>query len=216
MACLGTVIGSILIGLRLNQSLEAPLVPLVVNLMSPILMGLCIATLRRSTVLLMTPAGPLRGTMTSVELTCHKLYLSAFSAGCCAVLLEGLDVAGTLGDRVPFWEALVDRPVVLLGLAGGALIVLVFQVNITWLSALTTATAVGIVGGVKVVPQWLFSLAFEIELDFSLLNLAGAALVLASALLWTVCKVRKHGFMGSKQRPAGDVAPAAASAYIDP
>uniref|UniRef100_A0A061S237 Sugar phosphate transporter domain-containing protein n=2 Tax=Tetraselmis sp. GSL018 TaxID=582737 RepID=A0A061S237_9CHLO len=192
-ACLGTVFGSVLIGLRLNQSMSAALMPLVVNLLSPILLGLCIATLRRATVLLMTSEGPLRGTMTSVELTCHKLYLSALSALACAVLIEGIDIFDTLGDRPPFWAALSRNPDVLLGLAGGAMIVLIFQVNITWLSSLTTATAVGIVGGVKIVPQWLINLLFELHVDVNPLNLAGAAMVMISAVLWTHSKAKKVG-----------------------
>lgn len=195
LACAGTLVGSILIGLRLNQSIEAPLLPLIVNLMSPILLGLCISMLRRATVLLMGPDSPFRGTVSSAELTCHKLYLSSISAAACALLIEGLDVFGTLHGKPTFWEALGERPWALLGLAGGAGLVLIFQVNITWLSALTTATAVGIVGGVKVVPQWLVNLMFVLEVDVNPLNLAGAAIVMASSIMWTLCRMHKAGLV---------------------
>jgi len=176
---------------------------LAVNLTSPILLGLCISTLRRATVLLMlsdngasTEGARKRRAglhdMTCVELTCHKLYISAASAAMCSVLLEGFDVLRSRQAAVPVFQALCDNPYVMLQLAPGSVLIMIFQVNLTWLSALTSATTVGVVGGVKVVPQWIISAMFSLHIDLNPLSLAGATVVMVSAAIWTCARMREE------------------------
>jgi hypothetical protein len=59
------------------------------------------------------------------------------------------------------------------------------QVNITWLTHLTSAVSVGLVGGVKIVPQWAAALLFEHHLDASPANLTGAMLIMVSGAIFT-------------------------------
>ena len=60
--------------------------------------------------------------------------------------------------------------------------------NVTWLAKLTSAISVGIVGGVKIVPQWLTALAISGKIDTNIYHLIGAALLLFSSLCWTRLK----------------------------
>eukprot|EP00913_Durusdinium_trenchii_P017486 g16432.t1 len=43
----------------------------------------------------------------------------------------------------------------------GAVFVLIFQVNLTWLAGLTSVATVGIIGGVKIIPQWIINALFQ-------------------------------------------------------
>merc|ERR1711879_964702 len=86
-----------------------------------------------------------------------------------------------------WWIALSHYPSEsLVLLFGGGLFVLIFQVNITWLAGLTSATTVGIVGGVKVVPQWMFNAIFNLKLDLSTCNITGAALAMVASVIYAV------------------------------
>mmetsp|Transcript_13065 Transcript_13065/g.24937 ORF Transcript_13065/g.24937 Transcript_13065/m.24937 type:complete len:415 (+) Transcript_13065:755-1999(+) len=207
-ACAGAIAGTLLLGIELGASYSTNktrwlVFALAVNLTSPILLGLCISTLRRATVLLMlsdngasTEGARKRRAglhdMTCVELTCHKLYISAASAAMCSVLLEGFDVLRSRQAAVPVFQALCDNPYVMLQLAPGSVLIMIFQVNLTWLSALTSATTVGVVGGVKVVPQWIISAMFSLHIDLNPLSLAGATVVMVSAAIWTCARMREE------------------------
>lgn len=59
-ACLLCSVASTLLSLRVGATLSAPLLPLAINLASPLLLGLCISTLRLATVELMRTDGPLK------------------------------------------------------------------------------------------------------------------------------------------------------------
>ena len=167
--------------------------PLAVNLASPVLLGLCISTLRKAAKDLLvdeaspgarcaqaargrldraprrlppvalrlrwlwprrtrhcppgrtTPSPPtVRGSMTAFELTGIKLWLSAAAALPFAIAFEQCNAL----DRTPVAasEALRDaRPLLWMGIYVGAVWILLFQVNITYLSKLTSAITVGIV-----------------------------------------------------------------------
>ncbi|KAJ1617668.1 hypothetical protein T492DRAFT_484760 [Pavlovales sp. CCMP2436] len=91
-ACALCFFGSTLLSLRVGATLSAPLPALLINLSSPMLLGLCIATLRKATVELMRADGPLKGTMSHGELTCFKLLLSTLTAAVGALLVEGVFV----------------------------------------------------------------------------------------------------------------------------
>lgn len=58
----------------------------------------------------------------------------------------------------------------------------------TWLAKLTSAISVGIVGGVKIVPQWLTALAISGKVDKNVYHLVGAALLILSSIFWTRLK----------------------------
>lgn len=59
-ACALCFVGSTLLSIRVGATLTAPLLPLCINLASPMLLGLCISTLRVATVELMRVDGPLK------------------------------------------------------------------------------------------------------------------------------------------------------------
>lgn len=65
------------------------------------------------------------------------------------------------------------------------------QVNITWLTHLTSAVTVGLVGGVKIVPQWALALLVEQSLDVSPLNILGALLMIVAGTLFTYGRAQR-------------------------
>merc|ERR1719401_2686341 len=127
--------------------------------------------------------------MTPLEFTAIKLTLSAVVALISAFMLENhaLLVAEGKKQTQSWWDALGHYPSESLALLfGGGLFVLIFQVNITWLAGLTSATAVGIVGEVKVVPQWIFNALFNLKLDLGVMNILGAIVSIAGSALYAI------------------------------
>ena len=64
------------------------------------------------------------------------------------------------------------------------------QVNITWLTKITSALSVGVVGGFKVVPQWASAAIYD-HTPFHGTRIASACLNLSGALLWTYSEARE-------------------------
>jgi drug/metabolite transporter (DMT)-like permease len=175
-----------------------------INLLSPMLLGLCIATLRLACCELMRPDNRVKGTVSAVELTTLKLIISSFVALVLACLLEQGDhdkdyhdttidatpqqqqVYLTLSQqqqphRIPWWQAFAQLPLsTQTGVMGGALLIAVFQVNCTALTHLTSAVSVGLIGQVKIIPQWIVATLVSSQ-TLQRDNLIGAALILASA-----------------------------------
>ncbi|KAG7350862.1 hypothetical protein IV203_010222 [Nitzschia inconspicua] len=183
MICLsGCVGGSVVLGWQLNSesTMTAPLYAIAVNLISPILLGLCLATLRLACTELMRPDNRVGGTVSSVELTSVKLMVSSVVGLIMACLMEGGDET-----KQPWWGAFIDlTKSTQWGVMGGALLISVFQVNCTFLTFLTSAVALGLVGQVKIVPQWLLafiSSSRSSNFQFHAMNLVGAALIMGSA-----------------------------------
>jgi len=174
--------GSVLIGLHAGQTLDAPFVPLLVNCLTPLVLALCIATLRSGAEELFRPDNVLQGSMTATEFTAIKLFLSAFVALILSLILES-----GLFKKQSWWDALGEQTFegVVFLLLGGAF-VLIFQVNITWLTGLTSAVTVGVVGGLKVVPQWGLNAVFQLNVDLTPANVGGASLVLFGSVLYTI------------------------------
>jgi len=151
----------------------------LINLLSPILLGLCISTLRLACTHLMmsTNHNCLRGAVvSSVELTSLKLLLASFVATVLAAFMEPT-----------WWQAFCEIDAATRwGVLGGALLISLFQVNCTFLTYLTNAVTVGLVGQVKIIPQWIVAAIFAAFLmpqgfSFQLLNIVGAILIIASA-----------------------------------
>mmetsp|Transcript_45267 Transcript_45267/g.105645 ORF Transcript_45267/g.105645 Transcript_45267/m.105645 type:complete len:404 (+) Transcript_45267:36-1247(+) len=178
--------GSALIGLHAADTLQAPLVPLLVNILPPFLLALCVSTLRMGAKELFRPDNRLGGTVTPTEFTSIKLILSSLTALVLSILHEG-----PAPGRPSWWEALAEEPPagVVLMLLGGVF-VLIFQVNLTWLVGLTSVATVGIIGGVKVVPQWILNALFQFKVDLNPLNLGGAALVILATSLYAYANYR--------------------------
>mmetsp|Transcript_76010 Transcript_76010/g.183812 ORF Transcript_76010/g.183812 Transcript_76010/m.183812 type:complete len:395 (+) Transcript_76010:73-1257(+) len=186
MAAAISVVGAMLISLQTGSNMDAPALGLAVNLMTPIFLALCITTLRTGVAELFRPDNCVGG-VSPVEFTAIKLALSSTVALAFAFILENDAMLAVEGKHhaQSWWAALHQFPAISLCLLFvGGIFVLVFQVNITWLSGLTSATAVGIVGEVKVVPQWVLNAAFSLKVDFSPLNIVGAACSLAGSILY--------------------------------
>lgn len=194
MAVVLSSVGSVMIAMHAVQTIEAPVVPLLVNLLTPLMLALCIATLRMGAKELFRPDNRLAGTVTPTEFTALKLVLSSLTALALAMLLEhggaGLDFAPA---KAPWWIALGAQPWEgVLAILFGGIFVLIFQVNLTWLAGLTSAMTVGIVGGMKVVPQWLLNELFNLRVNLSPLNIGGASFILLSSILYTWSCSRKE------------------------
>lgn len=180
LAAVLSAAGSCLIGLHAVHTLEAPFIPLLVNLLPPFLLALCVSTLRTGASELFRLDNRLEGSITPTEFTCLKLALSSITALAFAMLCEH----GS-SEHDSWWEALLDEsPTGLQLMFLGCIFVLVFQVNLTWLAGLTSAATVGIIGGVKVIPQWSMNALFQLKVDLSPLNIGGAMLVLLGSTLY--------------------------------
>ena len=200
LAAAASVAGSALLAVRLDEEAHRrPWFPILVNLTSPALLGLSLATLRLACDRLMHAAGrvssPLPAPLGPGELTGIKLAVSATVAFACSVLVEGVWHINGRSDE-DWWTAwgrlVASGSPVPLAVCGGAAIILVFQVNITFLTALTSAATVGMVGQAKVLPQWAAASAFALKPKaLRPLNVAGAALCLGSAVLYTAFKYRR-------------------------
>lgn len=196
-ACLATA-GTLMISMDATEALSAPLIPILVNLLTPLFLGLSVTTLRWGVKELMRPRGPLGGTMAVAEFTSIKLAISALTCLLCACVFE----SGCIGlsrhtglhysHKPPWWAALAAYPpqgTGLILLAG--VLILVFQVNITWLTRLTSAVTVGMVGSIKVMPQWLLNDAFGLGRSLTPLSGVGALLVLASSCLYLHAQLKQ-------------------------
>ncbi|CAL1146875.1 unnamed protein product [Cladocopium goreaui] len=187
--------GSFLIGLHAVDTLETPLMPILVNLLPPLILALCLSTLRMGAQELFRSDNRLAGSISVVEFTAMKLALSALTALVLAMLCE----RGTKLQS-SWWKALAEESDagVLLVLLGGVFI-LIFQVNLTWLTSLTSVATVGIIGGVKIIPQWILNAIFQLQVDLEPLNILGAFLVLAAKRVVQESDERFKGLEGLAQ-----------------
>jgi hypothetical protein len=194
IVCLiGCIAGSVLLSWQLlfDESIDASsseksYFAVVVNLTSPILLGLCLATLRLACTELMRPDNRVGGTVSAIELTSIKLIISSMICLVMACFIErGAkdEVNGILLD--PWWVAFIGLPTsTRSGVVCGAFLVSVFQVNCTFLTFLTSAVALGIVGQVKIIPQWVVASMFGVGANSrptGVISFLGAILIMSSA-----------------------------------
>jgi hypothetical protein len=184
-AAILSICGAFLISFRAGSTLDAAALGLIVNLLTPIFLALCITTLRGGTKELFRTDNRLGGSVTPIEFTAVKLLLSSMTALILACIMENGYVRLEKSPHEAWWVALNMYPARgLFFLLIGGVFVLVFQVNITWLAGLTSATAVGIVGEVKIVPQWVLNAVFDLNVDVTPLNLAGATCAVLGSVLY--------------------------------
>lgn len=126
--------------------------------------------------------------MSPFEFTAIKLALSSSMALLLSFILENHAVLHLEGkNKESWWDALAHYPIESLGLLFcGGIFVLIFQVNITWLAKITSAVAVGIVGEVKVVPQYLINAIFNLKVDIQPENIVGSVLSIAGSVLYAI------------------------------
>eukprot|EP00934_Nitzschia_sp_Nitz4_P008024 Nitzschia sp. Nitz4//scaffold217_size45653//35596//37428//NITZ4_007228-RA/size45653-augustus-gene-0.10-mRNA-1//-1//CDS//3329542249//8014//frame0 len=207
-----------------------PVWAIAVNLLSPILLGLCIAALRVSCKKLLAPNNPHLGgtTMGSGELTFWKLTVSSLVAFALACVMEGPKTVVDNNSLVyveddfsslknghheqlfnethhvsflieddwysAFWKMSSSTQ---FGVLAGSLLILVFQVNCTYLTYLTSAYALGIVGQLKIIPQWIvaaFMFPSFLNSDSSssqpfqlhVANIVGAIITMVAAAVFAV------------------------------
>lgn len=204
----GTFILSILVGqqhIEDGSSTRFTIFAIGVNLISPMLMGLCVATLRSACVELMDEGGSARmnsrnrrvcGSVGSVELTAIKTGISAIVALTLASIFESAQKSSKneLGDdEIPpvagWYHAFRSlSSSVKLDVLGGSLPTLIFQVNCTFLAHLTSAVAVGLVGQLKIIPQWIVAMIFSPNSQFHMTapNIFGALLTMTSAVVFAI------------------------------
>lgn len=181
-------VGAFLVGLNASQTLDCSLFALAVNLLTPIALALTVTQLRAGTKVLFDPKNKIGGAMTPIEFTAMKLSLSSIIAFVLACLLE--NGSGVIG-KLPWWSAVGSYSAEgwMLMLVGTSF-VLLFQVNITWLAGLTSATTVAMVGEVKVVPQWLTNAALNLTFRPTTLVLSGDLCCLVGSLVFAFAKAR--------------------------
>jgi len=182
----GCVAGSIVLGWSVgNSSITAPIFAILINLTSPILLGLCLATLRLACTELMRPDNRVNGTVSSLELTSIKLIISSLVGLGLACFMEGGD-----GIKDSWWAAFIElEERTRLGVVGGAVLIAVFQVNCTFLTFLSSTVAVGLVGQVKIIPQWILATTTAIRttgFKVQTINIVGAICIMVSAAAFAV------------------------------
>jgi len=139
------------------------------NLVGPVIQGIVVTLLRRSATREVA-----RQNTSYVEFTFMKLAFSTATAGVLALLIEGVAdarscVVALLGDAPRFLTTV--------GLISGV------QLLFTVLATLASGTSVGVVGTVKIIPQWL--LAFTMDgASLDPRHFAGVVLVTVSACAW--------------------------------
>lgn len=194
ISCIGSTFGTVLVAYRTNQLLPpgTGLYAVTINLISPVLLGLCVTLLRKASHhLLVREAGPLGRVpgMNPVELTAIKLWWS------CAVIfpfvilfedggLQRLGISAPSSNIPVSVFAQTESPGLFLAALGGGVFILVFQVNMTWMSTMATAVTVGVIGSLKVFPQWVVAILYAGNLDLSLTNVTGAFLLLLFCTVW--------------------------------
>eukprot|EP00529_Nitzschia_sp_RCC80_P015347 CAMPEP_0113490518 /NCGR_PEP_ID=MMETSP0014_2-20120614/27088_1 /TAXON_ID=2857 /ORGANISM="Nitzschia sp." /LENGTH=711 /DNA_ID=CAMNT_0000384293 /DNA_START=22 /DNA_END=2157 /DNA_ORIENTATION=- /assembly_acc=CAM_ASM_000159 len=183
MLCLvGCVAGSVVLSWQIEElsSVAAPLYAICINLISPVFLGLCLATLRLACTELMRPDNRVGGTVSAVELTSIKLIVSSSVGLILACILEGGDE-----NRPAWWIAFGElASSTRWGVLFGSILISVFQVNCTFLTYLTSAVALGLVGQVKIIPQWFvaaFTASRTSNFTMHPMNLVGAFLIMVSA-----------------------------------
>mmetsp|Transcript_37055 Transcript_37055/g.95700 ORF Transcript_37055/g.95700 Transcript_37055/m.95700 type:complete len:283 (-) Transcript_37055:524-1372(-) len=178
-----------LVALSSARTINGPFLPLFLNVLAPGVGALCVSTLRHSVVSLFDPSNRLRGTMTKIEFTAIMLTLSSFAALASAMIVEsGLFSLHGGMDSNPWWVSLAAYPSrgTMLILASGILTAL-FHVSLAWLAWITSATAVGMLGEVKVVPQWTF-----IKHSMSSMYLVGAGIGIMGSVLFACASYITH------------------------
>ena len=165
---LGCVSGSVMLSMQVvSNDREVPkryrdvtVLAIMINLLSPILLGLCIATLRSACVELRWKTNRVGGRVSSVEITALKLLVSSPVALVLATFFEG-----------DWLQAFRDLSVpTRLGVIGSSLPILAYQVNCTYLTAITSAVSVGLVGQLKIIPQWIAAVLFSAPTEGYLLG----------------------------------------------
>eukprot|EP01063_Lacrimia_lanifica_P038300 TRINITY_DN8100_c0_g1_i1.p1 TRINITY_DN8100_c0_g1~~TRINITY_DN8100_c0_g1_i1.p1 ORF type:complete len:385 (+),score=96.32 TRINITY_DN8100_c0_g1_i1:67-1221(+) len=171
---IGCIAGSTLLAWQAldNDAVSAPVYAIIVNLTSPVLLGLCLTFLRVACTHLMNPNNRVKGTVTSFELTALKLMQSSAVAAVLATYLE----AGC-------WQAFLDAKVeAQRGVVFGAVPIMLYQVNCTFFAFLTSAVGIGILGQVKIVPQWLLATFLQHAAPSSVSMVAAGLTILSAAL----------------------------------
>jgi len=179
---LGCVSGTVMLSTQVvSNDREVPrryrddtILAILMNLLSPLLLGLCIATLRSACVELQRETNRVGGRVSSVEITALKLLVSSPVALVLATLFEGSWLQAFRDLSVP----------TRLGVIGSSLPILAYQVNCTYLTAITSAISVGLVGQLKIVPQWIAAVLLSTPTGGYLLggwNAAGTMVTIVSA-----------------------------------
>ena len=174
-----------------ESSLEASFFAVAINLASPVLLSLCLASLRLACTELMRPDNRVRGTVSAVELTSIKLFVSSLVGLLLACILEG-GVEDKVTGRMEhsWWVAFIELSASTRSwVIGGALLISVFQVNCTFLTFLTSTVALGLVGQVKIIPQWVFALMLGVGsggIPTSGTSITGATLIMSSAAAYAI------------------------------
>mmetsp|Transcript_16299 Transcript_16299/g.29809 ORF Transcript_16299/g.29809 Transcript_16299/m.29809 type:complete len:168 (-) Transcript_16299:103-606(-) len=128
--------------------------------------------------------------MSVFELSAIKLWISSATILPFAFLVEngGAQMLGFTGlnetAETAYHVAVHSRPALGFATLGGGIFVLAFQVNVTLLSKMSTAVTVGVVGGLKILPQWLTAAAFNRGVDLSPSNVVGVFILLVSSIQW--------------------------------
>ncbi|OLP98218.1 putative alpha-ketoglutarate-dependent hypophosphite dioxygenase [Symbiodinium microadriaticum] len=188
-AVLVSLAGNIIVALGLATGIDAPFWPLFLNLLAPFIGALCISTLRKGVAGLFDPGNRLGGTTSLVEFTVLKLAVASLAALVSAMVLES-GLWSFQKNPDPWWKALAAYPVagVATILASGVL-TSVLHVTLAWLAWLTSAMAVGLLGEVKVLPQWSLNQIFGTKHVLSSSYLLGAGLGIAGALLYAAANL---------------------------
>ena len=192
LALLVSVVGNAIVAMSSVKSLDAPFWPIFLNLLAPFVGALCVSTLRRGVAGLADPANRLGGTTSLIEFTVLKLALASAAALASAMVLEN-GVWSFQKNPKAWWVAVASYPSagVAMILASGIL-TSVLHVTLAWLAFLTSAMAVGLLGEVKVLPQWSLNQLFGVKHALASTYLLGASLGIVGALFYAAASLITH------------------------
>ena len=166
---------------------------ILMNLVSPCLLGLCVTFLRRSTKEMILNEDECKYPVSALEFTAFKLFWSSLTVLPFAIAFEWYGL--TLPHKMPLRDAIADIPTVVYGeIILGAVLVSILQVNITWLSSLTSAATLGVLASFKVLPQVISASIFDISNKVPALvctpHIVGGAMIVLVSCAWAFVRLR--------------------------
>lgn len=197
------VVGIVLVTLHKVTNIEGTsIVPIFANLLAPFVGAFCVTTLRAGIQGLFEPSNRLQGTTTKIEFTAIKLGISTLAAFLTGMIFENGVVHITNTEKAlpdAWWVALSDYPIEgTFFVCATGILTFIFHVNLAWLCQMTSATAIGLMQEVKVLPQYAFNAIFTamgvvgLTVDTSFMNLLGTSLGLLGAALYALSSHVSH------------------------
>jgi len=181
ICCLLLILGTIFVSIDFTNSLinqTAPIIAIVINLLSSVASGMMLVLLRRSCITLRK-----RDPTTSIlEITLIKVTMAT-------IML----IPATLALEIDAWSALLHAQVDMKLLVGaGVFITMAYQSIVVGLTSFSLATTVGIISQSKLIPQIFLSVVWLRKFTPTALHVIGAVILVIGSCGYGVIRWIAH------------------------